>query len=1068
MKNKLLIILALTLNCGLYAQNSVIQSHLKEGMYTFNDTLKIMENDLFNTYFTDFGLTKKDIITQIASSNIDSTGFTSSRYQQYNQGYLVEGPMMNVISKLGVVLYINGFVLPNFTPDTSNHLSEADALNAALQNFVAPKYAWQDKVLESVIKYVIDTGTGDTTIDSSRTYYPKGQLVFARPYDDTATIHDTANFALCWKFSITPMYWDTVVIDTNTIDSLPHYDTIIGYRKHHCKMVYINAKTGKYFTTDPNEKFSFYTSEHINPTYYNGNQLCEVRTCTFGCDYQFTDHRQIHLEADTAYYYGDYYNHYNAISTKLTSLTAYWELEMAYDYFQYRQGFLGTTAPPSVNTYPIDIFNNVPILTGMYGSSFEWQASYDFHTVGSSHIDEFNIGADDGTIGSDYASAAHLDIMGHEYTHAIIEHGPHLDFGVQAQAMQEAFCDFYGTQLENYVVGSTTNWTDGFGHSSSRVYRHFDNPNLDILTPAPYPSAAEWEDPYPGAWDVTNKWRMSGLMRHFLGLIQNSGSFRGYYINNIDPQRDAFVSMYWWMWDGSDYRNAISAFLGWYELKYGKCSFKYIQVLNAWRSIISWYDYPDCSGKVYIGGGPKVINPNQLGFQPGNPGGSPQFSVKKNDTTNKDLILSYRWQIPKTWVVSFSADSSQITIVQLTNNSSQIVSCVVTYADSTTDSVSDFLHIVGDVVTPKGVLAVTEISQGPANATDCEYAEILVANCGTDSSNYVDVRGWIIDDNSGNFDVAGCVTGKGITSGHYRLSNNEFWKFIPVGSKIVVYNGDANCYNLPDTFSIDNVNNIYWLPVPKQAQAGYLLQQYDGTENANICTYCSDTGKNIYKAARNWVATLDLDANHDAIQVRCPGCTIANPGDPDFYHGIGYANKAAGFAAIPPTNDDLGAALIVNKTAGPYKYEFVGSSVADFGNASMWLVYQPDTAGARPYTIGRVKDNLAYNTQNHLLNLPCCAGNKGGRKAQPGTTAIDNNPTITVYPNPAHTVINFALSQTGDAQVDIMNITGQLVHTLHISNNSIGTLNVTNLAKGLYIYKAVTNNKTQTGKIVIE
>ena len=81
---------------------------------------------------------------------------------------------------------------------------------------------------------------------------------------------------------------------------------------------------------------------------------------------------------------------------------------------------------------------------------------------------------------------------------------------------------------------------------------------------------------------------------------------------------------------------------------------------------------------------------------------------------------------------------------------------------------------------------------------------------------------------------------------------------------------------------------------------------------------------------------------------------------------------------------------------------------------------------------------------------------------------INQTQVIYVYPNPAHSTINFALLQTGNADIDLLNITGQVVRTIVMNNSNLGTIDVTGLPPGLYIYKAVTNNKTQTGKVVIE
>jgi hypothetical protein len=131
-----------------------------------------------------------------------------------------------------------------------------------------------------------------------------------------------------------------------------------------------------------------------------------------------------------------------------------------------------------------------------------------------------------------------------------------------------------------------------------------------------------------------------------------------------------------------------------------------------------------------------------------------------------------------------------------------------------------FLVTYKETPIPPGVLAVTEISQGPAVhrgheagvTGGCEYAELIAGNCGSDASQFVDVSGWIIDDNNGIFNTTGC-TPDGVTPGHYRLSpTSDVWKCVSAGSVIIVYNADNNCYNLPDLFTVDYNTSTYWVP----------------------------------------------------------------------------------------------------------------------------------------------------------------------------------------------------------------------------------------------------------------
>jgi len=371
---------------------------------------------------------------------------------------------------------------------------------------------------------------------------------------------------------------------------------------------------------------------------------------------------------------------------------------------------------------------------------------------------------------------------------------------------------------------------------------------------------------------------------------------------------------------------------------------------------------------------------------------------------------------------------------------------------------------------PKGVLAVTEISQGPQNLPGCEYAEIIIGNCGTDASGYVDISGWILDDNSSNFDTAGCSV-TGITRGHYRLPYNSIWQNVLVGSKIVVYNADVNCYNLPDTFTIDTANAIFWIPVySSDTNSSYVLERYDGSENANPGSYCSDTGSTIYTSAFSWVSTIAF-APQDAFQVRCPGCTTAFPGTPPFYQGVGYApDTTYCFVSIPAGSGSLGGPVVYDPLSSQ-KFVFTGIVAADFANPAMWSAFTADTAGIAPSTLGTVDSALYANITNHILGLPCCNyTGDGGRSSQTKPITQKANKAIqkiSVYPNPATMTVYFTFPSSDETTIKILDVTGRLIDQQIVNNNTNTSFNVSGYTSGIYMYHVITNGSTQTGKILV-
>src|SRR5690606_8974811 len=175
-------------------------------------------------------------------------------------------------------------------------------------------------------------------------------------------------------------------------------------------------------------------------------------------------------------------------------------------------------------------------------------------------------------------------------------------------------------------------------------------------------------------------------------------------------------------------------------------------------------------------------------------------------------------------------------------------------------------------VTPKGSLVITEFSNGPSTANgsasgECEYVELYVTRCALyPDAEEVDIRGWIIDDNAGNFNSSGCTTGVGITTGHLRFADVAAWANVPVGTVIVLFNGADNCYDF-------TVNESGTGPYFINANSTSLLQWTGSGATPNSggdCDYCG----NSYTAtgASAWTSVMGLGNTADAIQVRCPDC----------------------------------------------------------------------------------------------------------------------------------------------------------------------------------------------------
>ena len=172
-------------------------------------------------------------------------------------------------------------------------------------------------------------------------------------------------------------------------------------------------------------------------------------------------------------------------------------------------------------------------------------------------------------------------------------------------------------------------------------------------------------------------------------------------------------------------------------------------------------------------------------------------------------------------------------------------------------------------------LIINEWSNGPS--WNKEYYEFVVAGqCGE----LVDIRGFILDDNNGTFTAPASYSGtsSGIAPGHFRFSFAAQWAAIPVGSLIVIYNGEEPNAALPaDDPTDSNVDSLYVIP-----HNSPLFERCTSFPTAaspdSVYAPCTYAPAPIY----GW-NPLSLRNSGDAIQVRAP--------DGSYYHGVSYGGS---------------------------------------------------------------------------------------------------------------------------------------------------------------------------------
>lgn len=191
------------------------------------------------------------------------------------------------------------------------------------------------------------------------------------------------------------------------------------------------------------------------------------------------------------------------------------------------------------------------------------------------------------------------------------------------------------------------------------------------------------------------------------------------------------------------------------------------------------------------------------------------------------------------------------------------------------------------------------LSGSCCTAAGNEYIELLVIGDDSNPTANVDLTGWIIDDNNGDFESLGGSVG--IANGHLRLESSCF-SSIPPGSIILIYNDGGTCTTPgPANDETDsNTDNVYVFPVSSTCLSICDRLPCNGTacpgggSASSAYSPCSLTTSGGCK----W-ATVGLRNGGDAVQARKP--------DGTFYHGFSWDDVDTVFPDFPNTRASFNA-----------------------------------------------------------------------------------------------------------------------------------------------------------------
>ena len=363
----------------------------------------------FQEYRKSFPLSGDDEMRPVRQHR-DALGETHHRYQQFYKGIEVIGAQYILHEKNDVVQSDNGHIIHGLQLNVNSTLTENTALNAALDHIDAETYMWEHASNEEFLK--------KEQQNPNATFYPSGMLKLTAGRKELRS----ENMRLVYRFDIyaaNPFgrFWVDVDAHSgeivNSISRIHHADAPASGASHYNGVVNFTA-----------DKFNDgqQTQYRLRETARGGIQTYNMQNSTdFLTSVDFEN-------ADSSF----------SDPSARSGVSVHWAAEGAYDYFSTehnRDGFDDANS---------DILNYVN-----YGQGFTnafWDGT------------RFAFGGGDGfTTGPMVA----IDVVAHEFTHAITQHSANLMLANESGALNESFSDIFGTAAEFFVEGVGGDWLKG-------------------------------------------------------------------------------------------------------------------------------------------------------------------------------------------------------------------------------------------------------------------------------------------------------------------------------------------------------------------------------------------------------------------------------------------------------------------------------------------------------------------------------------------------------------------------------------------------------------------------------
>jgi hypothetical protein len=316
-------------------------------------------------------------------------------------------------------------------------------------------------------------------------------------------------------------------------------------------------------------------------------------------------------------------------------------------------------------------------------------------------------------------------------------------------------------------------------------------------------------------------------------------------------------------------------------------------------------------------------------------------------------------------------------------------------------------------------------------------------------------------------------------TGNTNVSTYDFGTLEDGSGPVADYQNNANCAWLiaPD----DSISTITLNFERFNVASGDEVKVYDGTSasatllatytGTSLPTATTSTGPAMFVTftsngsgtAPGWMANFN-----GTVVPFCASTTIMTASTGDFNDGSERFNYRNGTNCKWKITPDNAATVTVSFSAFNTETDADKLQVYDLNSGSLLGTFSGSSLPPN-VTSNSGKMMLIWSTNSSVRGT----GWNASYSMTVGTEEKDNFTGLTVFPNPASEKVNisFTLTETQNVRIELVTLTGTLLHSETITSIKGGyskSLDVSTLAKGIYMLKLTSDRGTSIRKIVIE